>query len=470
MLVASRSSLNPGPQTAPHRYKYNSTYALAQKACALKKRPKPLLMYPHHLIPLLLALPLPTMGWLLGDLFTKDYGHRGNISALWEKRWKTPCQAAVYPFHDGRCEDFEPVFQHLIDNDINDPYDDAYTTAFLPTARKLVQKARDLTTLGASAKVEDREEAKELFLRANAVFRIARFPYVGTELKRAVFEEQKSAYMQGAQLWDVPMQEEVVPHVHAANGDGDAIPLYIRYPKGNNGTFPTILLIAGLDGHRPDNTERAEEFLRRGWATVICDIPGTTVDCPANRRDPLSPDRLFSTILEYIAQHPRLDKRRVIAWGLSAGGYYAVRLAHTHGEKLLGSVGQGAGTHYSMGREWLEQVAKHEYPFGLEEAYTQKYGYDDFEEVKERCQDEFSLIDGKGEGVAVVGQGMASCRMLLVNGVLDGVMPVEDSMLLSEYGRPKEMRFIKERLHMGYPEANAIVYPWLEEVMASKVG
>jgi hypothetical protein len=54
--------------------------------------------------------------------------------------------------------------------------------------------------------------------------------------------------------------------------------------------------------------------------------------------------------------------------------------------------------------------------------------------------------------------------------VLDGVMPVEDSMLLSEYGRPKEMRFIKERLHMGYPEANAIVYPWLEEVMASKVG
>jgi hypothetical protein len=58
----------------------------------------------------------------------------------------------------------------------------------------------------------------------------------------------------------------------------------------------------------------------------------------------------------------------------------------------------------------------------------------------------------------------------MVNGVLDGIMPVEDSMLLSEYGRPKEMRFIKERLHMGYPEANAIVYPWLEEVMASKVG
>lgn len=110
-------------------------------------------------------------------------------------------------------------------------------------------------------------------------------------------------------------------------------------------------------------------------------------------------------------------------------------------------------------------MEKHEYPFGLEEAYRQKYGYDSFEEVMEKCQDEFSLVSGKGEGVAVVGAGMSSCRLLLVNGVLDGCMPVEDSMLLAEYGSPKEMRFLRERLHMGYPEANATVYPWMEGVM-----
>jgi hypothetical protein len=85
-----------------------------------------------------------------------------------------------------------------------------------------------------------------------------------------------------------------------------------------------------------------------------------------------------------------------------------------------------------------------------------------------KCQDEFSLISGKGEGVAVVAQGMKSCRLLLINGVLDGCMPVEDSMLLAEYGSPKEMRFIKERLHMGYPEANSVVYPWLEEVLGGR--
>ncbi|KAF2242326.1 alpha/beta-hydrolase [Trematosphaeria pertusa] len=402
---------------------------------------------------------MPNGTWILGDLFTKDYGHAGSIKNLWEMRWMFPCRRGVYPFHDGKFEDFEPVFEHLISQNINDPYSDDYTNAFLPVAQNLAKEAQETET-------KDKEAAKKLYLRANAVFRLARFPYIGTELKKQVFEMQKETYLRGTKLWDVPIEEHIIPHAHAANNDGPQIPVYLRKPPGP-GPFPTILLITGLDGHRPDNTERTDEHLARGWATLICDIPGTTVDCPANKRDPLSPDRLFSSILDWIEQQPHLDEKRVIAWGLSAGGYYAIRLAHTHREKLLASVGHGAGTHHYIGREWLSQIAKHEYPFGLEEAYCQKYGYADFEEMKAKCQDEFSLISGKGEGVAVVAEGRPSCRLLLVNGVLDGCMPIEDSMLVAEYGSPKEMRFVQGRLHMGYPEANGIVYPWMEGVMGA---
>ncbi|KAK1916565.1 hypothetical protein P3342_012189 [Pyrenophora teres f. teres] len=214
---------------------------------------------------------------------------------------------------------------------------------------------------------KDKEAAKKLYLNANAVFRLARFPYIGTELKKKVYEEQKEVYFRGAQLWDLPIEEVVVPHSHASNSDGPEIPLYIRKPPGN-GPFPTVLLITGLDGHRPDNTERTQEHLNRGWATVICDIPGTTVDCPANKRDPLSPDRLFTSILDWIKATPYLNE----------------------------NIGHGAGTHHYISREWLSQIDKHEYPFGLEEAYTRKYGYSSFEEMKEKCQDEFSLVSGKG--------------------------------------------------------------------------
>lgn len=46
-------------------------------------------------------------------------------------------------------------------------------------------------------------------------------------------------------------------------------------------------------------------------------------------------------------------------------------------------------------------------------------------------------------------------------------MPIEDSMMLFEYGSPKEARFFTGALHMGYPKANDSVYPWMESVMAS---
>lgn len=405
---------------------------------------------------------MPNGNWILGDLFDKDYGHAGSIKNLWEMRWKLPCRRGVYPFHDGKFEDFEPIFNTLITNNINDPYTDDYTNAFLPTAEKLAKQADALAQQG------DTSTATSLYLNANAVFRLARFPYIDTPLKAHVFELQKQTYLRGAALWPTPITETTIPHPHALPNEGQHIPLYIRKPAGP-GPFPTILLITGLDGHRPDNTERTTEHLHRGWATVICDIPGTTIDCPADRRDPLSPDRLFTSILDWIAAEPALDHRRVIAWGLSAGGYYAIRAAHTHASQLLGAVGHGAGTHHYISSEWLAHIGRHEYPFGLERAFTGKYGYASFEEMREKCQEEFSLVSGKGEGVAVVSRGMKSCRLLLVNGVLDGCMPVEDSMLLAEYGSPKEMRFIRERAHMGYPEANGVVFPWLEEVMGGVV-
>ena len=63
-------------------------------------------------------------------------------------------------------------------------------------------------------------------------------------------------YLRGAALWDEPMTEVVIPHSHAANGDGKEIPLYVRIPKTvkEGEKCPVVLLLTGLDGHRPDNT------------------------------------------------------------------------------------------------------------------------------------------------------------------------------------------------------------------------
>jgi pimeloyl-ACP methyl ester carboxylesterase len=152
------------------------------------------------------------------------------------------------------------------------------------------------------------------------------------------------------------------------------------------------------------------------------------------------------------------DMNKIICWGLSAGGYNAIRAAHTHSKRLLGAVGQGAGTHHFFSRAWLEKAKDHEYPWTALPALQEKFGYRAENEFLDQAQKTWSLVE---TGIV----NLPSCRLLLVNGTHDGLMPVEDSMLMMEYGTPKEARFFTGLLHMGYPPANGAVYPWMNKVM-----
>lgn len=110
-----------------------------------------------------------------------------------------------------------------------------------------------------SVQGSDKKKAIELYERAAAVFRISRFPSVDgdeTGFKRSIFNEQIQVYLRGASLWDTPLKQVVIPHTAAAGEDGKEIPLFVRIPRGASETkkCPVVLLLTGLDGHRPDNT------------------------------------------------------------------------------------------------------------------------------------------------------------------------------------------------------------------------
>ncbi|THW07477.1 alpha/beta-hydrolase [Aureobasidium pullulans] len=364
-----------------------------------------------------MSLTTPTEHkWILGDKFDQVYPHLEGIQALWEKKWAFPCSKSLYPFHDGKFEDFEPIFKTLISKNINSGYTDEYTKEFVPTAERLVGEADKLAS-------SDKDAASALYLRACAVYRIARFPYINSDYKREIYEAQKKAYIKATQLWQCPIKDITIPHAAATSADADSVPLYVRIPKdvSKSKPCPVVLLMCGLDGHRPDNTTRSDEFLARGWASVIVDIPGTA-DCPADRKDPKAADRLWTSILDWMEAE--------------------VRAAHIHSERLAGAIGQGAGTHHFFSREWLLKAQNKEYPWNALPALTEKFGYSSHDDFMDNAQDTWSLVN---TGIV----NMKSCRLLLMNGTIDGLMPVEDSMLLSEFGTPKEMRFITGRLHMG---------------------
>ncbi|KAK3396173.1 Alpha/Beta hydrolase protein [Sordaria brevicollis] len=452
--------------------------------------------------------------WIMGkEAFQAKMPHHEGIKALWETKWKFPCTKSLYPFHDGLYEDFAPSFDALIAANLNDMTSPEWTRTFLSTgiAEKLISQADALVAkhdqLAAahggqrtSTGSKLREQASSLYLRACCIYRIARFPYITShggkindEEKWKAWEKQKEAYLKAGQLWDQPLQEVNVPFINrkVEQGEGEHIPVYVRLrhsgwepsydaqgkwerewaSDGGHGCgpgVPVVILMTGLDGYRPDNTVRCNEFLARGWAVVVVEIPGTA-DCPTDPADPESCDRLWTSLLTWMDEYRVRDgddelrvfnMNKVMVWGLSAGGYYAVRIAHTHKRQLAGVVAQGAGVHYFYDEEWLGRVDGHEYPATLTPAFAMKHGYNSVEEFKAGVQQKFSLLEN---GIL----DKPSTRLLLINGTQDGLMPIEDSMMLMEYGSPKEARFFTGALHMGYPLANSAVYPWMESILGS---
>ena len=264
------------------------------------------------------------------------FTHHDSVSALWSQKWRVPSVAGIYPFIDGNVADFDPVFAELVRSSDDDPEvlrrPDDYARPFLAMARQLATEAQEAHSRGNTAQARDR------YLRAAAVYRIARFPINRSELSQQAWLRGKEAYELGGRLLDPPSVALEMPFTHADISAGDhdaAIPAYLRLPttlRPRNG-WPVLLFICGLDAYRTDHTNRTQMHADRGYATLSFEIPGTG-DCPAAPNDPTAPDRLMSSVIDWVttagADEHNFDARMIIARGVSTGGYYAFRAAHTH--------------------------------------------------------------------------------------------------------------------------------------------
>jgi Esterase FrsA-like len=399
------------------------------------------------------------------------FTHHDSVSALWFQKWRTLCAAGIYPFTDAKVGDFDPIFAELIETSNDDPgilyRPDDYAKPFLPIAQQLVAQAEDALAKGST------HEAKDLFLRAAAVYRMARFPIARSPLGQAAWEQGKSAYEQGGRLLDPPSVPVAIPfaHVDTSAGDRDvAIQAYLRLPKGTKpeGGWPVVLFICGLDAYKTDHTPRTQEHVDRGYATLIFEIPGTG-DCPAAPNDPISPDRLMSSVIDWVvANAPRyeFDEQKIVARGISTGGYYAFRIAHTHADRLFAAVAQGGGCHHMFDAAWIHAQNQMEYPFALADAMAYKFGYRDADSVRAVAQyaadaHKFSLVDS---GIV----GTPTCKLLVINGMEDSIFPIEDSIIVAIQGDKKDLVARGNRGHMGNPGAEDILYEWIDNAVAGK--
>lgn len=223
--------------------------------------------------------------------------------------------------------------------------------------------------------------------------------------------------------------------------------------------MPLVVILTGLDGYRTELAVWIEGWSQKNVGVVVLEIPGTG-DSPAAPGDPTSPDRQWSSLFDWIDEQPEVDHSRVAMWAFSTGGYYAIRLAHTHHNRLAGVAAQGGGCHYMFHPEWLSHVNHLEYPFDLATTMAWKWGYgDDLEKFKLEAMKKYSLVE---DGTL----DKPHCtKLLLVNGVGDEIFPIDDYYECLMHGSPKEVRFVDKRKHMGEPEAFVVILNWMYKLL-----
>ncbi|EME81192.1 uncharacterized protein MYCFIDRAFT_28051 [Pseudocercospora fijiensis CIRAD86] len=381
--------------------------------------------------------------------------HHESFEALWKTKWEQPSKLGLYPFMFNAHEDFVPIAERLIEEGHREPYDwDKYAEAFVPKAEELLAEA------DKAEKAGDKAKASEYYMRASAVYRISRFPAPRSEKQRHAWLEGKKAAQKGLLLRDRPTNEVLIPHKHGLPHEGKEIPVYYHLPPGTSAdnSVPLVIILTGLDGYRTELAVWIEGWSQKGVAVMILEIPGTG-DSPADPSDPTSPDRAFSSLFDWIDAQAEIDQTRKALWAFSTGGFYALRVAYTHPNRLTGVVSLGGGCHYMFDKEWLSCVNHLEYPFDLATTLAYKFGYgDDLEKFKKEAM-KFSLLEDGTLDKPVC------TKLLLVNGVNDEIFPIDDYYLALQHGPPKEVRFVADRKHMGEPESFFIILKWIYDLL-----
>jgi len=396
------------------------------------------------------------------------FSHHDSISKLWAEKWRMPCQHGIYPFTDAKVDDFDPVFAELVKTSGDSSSilyrPDDYAKPFLPVAEQLIINAGEAEAQG------DTSKARDLYLRAAAVYRIARFPINRSPISQEAWERGKAAYVKAGQYLSPPSTTIDIPFKYAdvsAGDDNGPIQAYLRMPavKRPDAGWPVMLFICGLDAYKTDHTPRTQLHVDRGFATLSFEIPGTG-DCPAAPNDPGSPDRLMSSVLDWVVSNSTahtFDTTKICARGISTGGYYAMRIAHSHADRLFAVVAQGGGCHHMFDAAWIRAQNQMEYPFALADALAYKFGY--------RGSDAIEAYAAEAHKFSLLVSGVLdkpSCKLLVIDGMEDSIFPIEDNFIVGVRGDKKDLLARGNRGHMGNPGAEDILYDWIDNAVAGK--
>jgi pimeloyl-ACP methyl ester carboxylesterase len=298
----------------------------------------------------------------------------------------------------------------------------------------------------------DRYMAKKDFHQAWLYYSFARWPVPNSPGKQKAYEKALEAYLAHAKRLDPPLESVRVPY------EGSEVVGYLRMPKG--ASVPFVIAIAGLDSRKEEMVERFAPLVARGIGLLALDSPGTG---QSGVKAAAGADKSLDRVLDAVLARSQIDRKHVVLYGGSFGGYWATILAVTERQRLRAVIAQSPPVHETFTRERTEALAKNrEYLFDYVPAQLFTYGVTTMPQLAE-ARERMSL---KTRGL--LDQPMAP--MLVIAGALDTQVPIADIDLLLRSGdSPKDLWVHPRGGHMGrdaksWPDPlifKRVTTPWL---------
>jgi len=308
----------------------------------------------------------------------------------------------------------------------------------------------------AAAAAGDAAGAREAYLNAYGLLHAGRFPSPIHPAKWDCYLRSVAAFRAAGAFFTPPLEVVTLPF-DGRRDEGREVSFYIRRPP-SAAKLPVVIRWGGVDTWKEERTDYNEAMVAAGFAAINIDMPGVGQSPVLGSTDA---ERQYQPLFDWIRTQPDLDADRVVVIGMSYGGYWATKLAHTFPERIRAAVNWGGGVDRFFTREWnLRSASAKSYLMDLSLTRARTVGAASYEEYIERVA-----------GFSLVAQGVLDrphAPMLLVNGIDDQQVPFDDMLVLLRHGAPKAARFFPGG-HMGYgPETFPTVLNWV--VSMSRTG
>lgn len=303
-------------------------------------------------------------------------------------------------------------------------------------------------------------EARADFLRAYRYFKFGHYPTDNSPDKKRSYAKGIEAFLAYGRYLDPPLEVVKIPY------EGKEIVGYLRLPKAVR-PAPLVYFVTALDSRKEEWAERNQDYLDRGAAIFVTDMPGTG-QAPILGSE--TAERMFSRVLDYFATRPEIDSSRQGFYGGSWSGYWATKMAVVEKARLKAVVAQGLPVHHYFMPEWQKvAVNTPEYLMDLFPARASVYGVETMEQFL-----------AFGPRMSLKNQGVLereAAPILLINGAGDTQVPIDDLYLTftTLKGSVKEAWVNPKGFHMGrsadWPVQRIrteVIVPWMTKQLSRR--